>query len=194
MMIMQLVRIIKTIALNIAPLAVGLSLNSCLKDNNTPPLDISRTVPNLVSFQDNGGEAVGGAGYGTTTAPYPLYNFPLNLYNDTAGFAAIVIYGPNGTAPEDITVNLALDTAALTAFNAYNYTNLIYPPDPTTYSFPASVTISKGQTQAYARVTVNGNSNPNPNASYAIPLMITSVSYGSFSSNFGVEINAFSVQ
>jgi hypothetical protein len=194
MMIMQLVRIIKTIALNIVPLGVCLSLNSCLKDNNPPPLDISRTVASLVSFQDNGGASAAGAGYGTTTAPYPLYNFPLNLYNDTAGFAAIVIYGPTGTAPVDITVNLALDTAALTAFNAYNYTNYIYPPDPSTYSFPASVTIPKGQTQAYARVTVNGNSNPNPNASYAIPLMITSVSSGNVSSNFGVEINAFSVQ
>lgn len=90
-------------------------------------------------------------------------------------------------------MNLALDTTALAAFNAYNYTSYIYPPDPSTYTFPASVTIPKGQSQAYARVTVNGNSNPNVNASYAIPLMITSVSYGSVSSNFGVEINAFSV-
>jgi hypothetical protein len=194
MMIMKLVRIIKTFALNIIPLGMCLSLNSCLKDNNTPPLDISRTVPNLVSFQDNGGASAAGAGYGTTTAPYPLYIFPLNLYNDTAGFAAIIIYGPSGTAPEDITVNLALDTPALSAFNAYNYTSYIYPPDPTTYSFPASVTILKGQNQAYARITVNGNSNPNSNASYAIPLMITSVSSGTVSSNFGVEINAFSVQ
>jgi hypothetical protein len=190
---MKLFKIKKIVALYIIALGICLSLNSCLKDNNTPPLDISRTVPNLVSFQDNGGASAGGAGYGTTTAPYPLYVFPLTLYNDTAGFAAIIIYGPTGTAPEDITVNLALDTAALSAFNAYNYTSYIYPPDPTTYSFPASVTIPKGQNQTYARVTVNGNSNPNANASYAIPLMITSVSYGNVSSNFGVEINSFSV-
>jgi Domain of unknown function (DUF1735) len=190
---MKIIKIIKTIALNILPLGICLSLNSCLKDNNTPPLDPSRTVPNVVSFQDNGGEGAGGAGYGTTTTPYPLYNFSLSLYNDTAGFAAIVIYGPNGTAPEDITVNLAVDTAALTAFNVYNSTGYVYP-DPSTYTFPASVTIPKGQTQAWARVTVNGNSTPNPNASYAIPLMITSASSGTVSSNFGIEINSFSVQ
>jgi hypothetical protein len=194
MTIMKLVRIIKTIALNIIPLGICLSLNSCLKDNNTPPLDISRTVPDIVSFQDNGGASAGGAGYGTTTSPYPLYNFPLKLSNDTAGFAAIIIYGPTGTAPQDITVNLAVDTAALSAFNTYNSTAYIYPPDPSTYSFPASVTIKKGQTQAWARVTVNGSSNPNSTASYAIPLMITSVSYGTVSSNFGIEINSFSVQ
>lgn len=189
---MRLSKIIKTTRLSIVVLAVCLTLNSCLKDNTPPPL-YDWSVPNLVMFQDNGGASAGGAGYGTTTAPYPLYNFPLTLYNDTAGFAAIIIYGPNGNAPTDITVNLAIDTSALSVFNAYNFTNLI-APDPSTYTFPASVTIAKGTNLAYARVTVNGNSTPISGANYAIPLMITSVSSGSFSSNFGVEINAFSVQ
>lgn len=187
---MRLVKIIKTSRISIVAIAICLTLNSCLKDNNPPPL-YDWSVPSIVSFQDNGGEGAGGAGYGTTTNPYPLYQFSLNLYNDTAGFAAIVVYGPNGPAPTDITVNLAVDTAALNAFNAYNSTPFI-APDPSTYSFPASVTIPKGQTQGYARVTVTGATNPN--FYYAIPLMITSASYGTVSSNFGVEINYFTAQ
>ncbi len=194
---MRLSRIIKNTRLSILAVAGCLTLNSCLKDNNPPPMDSSWPVPNLVSFQDNGGEGVGGAGYGSTTTPYPLYEFPLTLYNDTAGFAAIVVYGPNGTAPVDITVNLALDTTALVAFNTAQglylpgATPLIVPPDPSSYSFPSSVTIKKGTNQAYARVTVNQNSTPDPNALYAIPLIISSTSYGGVSTNMGIEINFF---
>jgi hypothetical protein len=189
---MQFSKIIKTTRISIVALAGCVTLNSCLKDSTPPPL-FDWSVPNVVSFQDNGGASAGGAGYGTTTAPYPLYQFPLTSNNDTAGFAAIVIYGPNGPAPVDITVNLALDTAGLNAFDAYTSLPLI-APDPSTFTFPASVTIPKGQTQAYARVTVNVNATPNPNALYAIPLMITSASYGQVSSNFGVEINYFTIQ
>jgi len=189
---MRLFKIIKTTRICIVALAICLTLNSCLKDNTPPPL-YSWSVPNLISFQDNGGASGGGAGYGSTTNPYPLYQFPLTATGDTAGFAAIVVYGPNGAAPEDITVNLAVDTAGLNYFNAYNSTPFI-APDPSTYTFPASITIPKGQTQGYARVTVNTSAIANPNAYYAIPLMITSVSYGTVSQNFGVEINYFAFQ
>jgi Domain of unknown function (DUF1735) len=186
---MRLSNIIKTTRISIVALAGCLTLSSCLKDNNPPPL-YDWSVPSTVSFQDNGGAGAGGAGYGTTTTPYPLYQFPLTATNDTAGFAAIVVYGPNGPAPEDITVNLAIDTAGLNAFNVANSTPFI-APDPSTYTFPASVTIPKGQTQAWARVTVNVSAIADPNAYYAIPLMITSASYGTVSGNFGVEINYF---
>lgn len=191
---MRMFKIIKTTRICIVALAVCMTFNSCLKDNTPPPL-YSWSVPNTIAFQDNGGASAGGAGYGSTTAPFPLYQFPLTPSGngDTAGFAAIVIYGPNGTAPEDITVNLAIDTAGLNAFNAYNSTPFI-APDPSTYSFPASITIPKGQTQGYARVTVNVNAIADPNAYYAIPLMITSASYGTVSTNFGVEINYFAFQ
>jgi hypothetical protein len=188
---MKLFRGIKKIALSIMVLGTSMTLNSCLKDNNPPPTDSSWPVPNIVSFQDNGGEGAGGAGYGSTTTPYPLYQFGLTLNgNDTAGFAAIVVYGPKSPAPVDITVNLALDTTGMNVFNVANSLPLVCP-DPSTFTFPSSVVIPKGQTQAYARVTVNGNSTPDPNALYCIPLMITSASYGTVSGNFNVEINYF---
>ncbi|HET6253968.1 MAG TPA: DUF1735 domain-containing protein [Puia sp.] len=188
---MKIFKLIKPFTLTVI---AGICLSSCLKDNTPPPLAGQYySVPNLISFQDNGGSDASGAGYGTTTTPYPLYQFSLSLYNDTAGFAAIIFYGPQGNASQDITVKLAIDTAALNAFNAANFTNFV-APDPSTYTFPASVTIPKGQNQTYARITVNNNSTPDPNANYAIPLMISSVSSGTVSTNFGIEINAFSVQ
>jgi|SRR5580658_2501021 hypothetical protein len=195
---MRLIKIINTTRICIVASAICLTFNSCLKDNTPPPL-YSWSVPSIVSFQDNGGASGGGAGYGSTTTPYPLYQFPLTSTNDTAGFAAIVVYGPNGPAPEDITVNLAVDTAGLIAFNTAQGLYLagaipFIAPDPSTYSFPASVTIPKGQTQGYARVTVNVNATPIAGANYAIPLMITSASYGTVSANFNVEINYFTIQ
>jgi hypothetical protein len=189
---MQLFKNIKAFAPYILPVAISLSLTSCLKDNNPPPL-ANPPVPELVSFQDNGGDDASGAGYGTTTTPYPLYNFNLTLYNDTAGFAAIVIYGPKGPAPSDIKVSLALDTAGLNAFNLANSTSYTVP-DLSTFNIPASVTIPAGQSQAFARITITSNSALDPNASNCIPIMITAVSSGSYSSNFSHEINSFSVQ
>lgn len=189
---MEISKIIRIITLNLLAVAACLTLNSCLKETTYPPL-YSWSVPSVISFQDNGGADASGAGYGTTTTPYPLYNFNLAANGTgSANFSAIVIYGPNGGAPNDITVNLAFDQAGLDAFNTANSTGFV-APDPSTYSFPASVVIKKGETQAYARVYVTPNTTPDPNTSYAIPLMITSASSGTVSTNFGHEINALSV-
>ena len=191
---MEITKIIKVTSINLLVVAICVTLNSCLKETTNPPL-YGYSVPNIISFQDNGGADASGAGYGTTTTPYPLYNFSLTADNNGNGsFSAIVVYGPNGSAPADITVNLALDTVGLAAFNAAQGSNYIIPPDPSTYSIPASVTITKGQTQAYARIWVTSNATPNSNATYAIPVMITSASSGTVSGNFGHEINAFSIQ
>src|SRR5580704_17442537 len=104
---MEITKIIKTAALNILALGTCFALGSCLKETTYPPL-YSWSVPNVISFQDNGGADGSGAGYGTTTTPYPLYNFNLTLDGSgNASFSAIVVYGPNGGAPADITVNLA---------------------------------------------------------------------------------------
>ena len=174
---------------------VGLSIGfaSCLKDNTPPPLDSSYSVPNLVSFQDNGGRSGGGAGYGTTTTPFPLYNFSFSLLNDTAGFDAIVIYGPTATAPQDITLSIAVDTAALNSFNNANSTSYV-APDNTTYSFPSTVIIPKGKSQAFVHVTITASPTFDFTVSYALPLSIKSSSYGAVSANFGTEINTYVVK
>ncbi len=168
-----------------------ISMASCLKENNYPPL-YGRSSPNVISFQDNGGSNGAGAGFGSTTTPYPLYQFSFKLaaLNDTTGFDGIVIYGPNGGAPEDITLNITVDQSALDSFNNSNSTSYTIP-DPSIFSVPSSVVIHKGQSQAYVHMTITLSSAFDFNASYAIPLTITSASSGAISANFASEINAF---
>lgn len=173
-------------------LGLSISITSCLKETTKPPL-YGWDTPNVISFQDNGGVSGGGAGYGSTTTPYPSYNFSFKLKNDTAGFDAIIIYGPKGPAPQDITINVAVDTAALNAFNAANGTPYVVP-DNSTYSFPSSVVLPKGQSQAYVHVTIKTSPAFDFSASYALPLKITSASTGTVSPNMGSEINIFGVE
>jgi hypothetical protein len=189
---MQTFKMIKNIATFSILVALGIGFTSCIKDNTPPPLDGSHSVPDLISFQDNGGPDGSGAGYGTTTAPFPLYNFSFQLQNDTAGFDAIVIYGPSGSAPQDITLNIAVDQAVLDAFNNANSTGYT-APDNTTYSFPSPVVIPKGKSQVFVHVTIKATPTFDFSANYALPLRITSSSYGVVSTNFGAEINAFVV-
>jgi len=173
--------------------ALSIGVSSCLKDTSKPPL-YGWDTPNVISFQDNGGPSGGGAGYGSTTTPYPSYNYSFSLVNDTAGFNAIVIYGPKGPAPEDITLNIAVDTAALNTFNNSNSTGYV-APDNTIYTFPSSIVIKKGQSQAYMHVIVtDATPSFDFNASYALPLTITSASTGTISPNMGSEIIIFGVK
>ncbi len=189
---MQQTKIRKYILMFIVLTGLTVLLNSCLKETSHPPL-YGWSTPSVISFQDNGGSTGGGAGFGSTTTPYPSYNFSFKLLNDTAGFDAIIIYGPAGPAPQDITLTLGVDTAALNTFNAANSTGYVCP-DNTTYSFPASVVLPKGQSQAYVHVTIKATPSFDFAASYALPLTIKSASYGAISSNMGSELNIFTVQ
>lgn len=174
---------------------ITFSLCSCLKETNHPPL-YGWSTSSVISFQDNGGADGSGTGYASVpTSPYPLYNFSFAspLTNDTAGIDAIVIYGPD-PAPGDITVNLEIDTAALTAFNNANGTSYIVPLDNAIYSFPSSVVIKKGESQAKAHIVITTTSSFDYSASYALPLTITSATGATVSSNFSTEINSFVIQ
>lgn len=185
----------KYIKLFIILSGITFSLSSCLKETSHPPL-YGWGTSNVVSFQDNGGADGSGTGYASVpTSPYPLYKFSYAspLTNDTAGLDAIVIYGPD-PAPEDITVNLEIDTAALTAFNNANGTSFVVPSDNAIYSFPSSVVIKKGESQAKAHVVITTTSSFDYSASYALPLTITSAAGAIVSSNFSTEINSFVIQ
>ena len=185
----------KYIASFIILLGVTLSLSSCLKETSHPPL-YGWSTSSVVSFQDNGGADGSGTGYASVpTSPYPLYKFSYSspLTNDTAGLDAIVIYGPDA-APADITVNLEIDTAALTAFNNANGTSYVVPSDNAIYNIPSSVVIKKGESQAKAHIVITTTSSFDYSASYALPLTITSAAGATISSNFSTEINSFVIQ
>lgn len=176
-------------------LSISFSLSSCLKETSHPPL-YGWGTSSVVSFQDNGGADGSGTSYASVpTSPYPLYKFSYSspLANDTAALDAIVIYGPD-PAPEDITVNLEIDTAALTAFNNANGTSYVVPADKAIYNFPSSVVIKKGESQAKAHVVITTTSSFDYSASYALPFTITSATGATISSNFSTEINSFVIQ
>jgi hypothetical protein len=192
---MQKVNIKKFIVTIIVLVGISISFTSCLKENTLPPL-YGISTPNVIAFQDNGGPSGQGAGAGNTTSPFPLYQFAFDAatyVNNAATFNAIIIYGPNGTAPQDITVNLAFSQAALDSFNNVNSTSYV-SPDPSIFSIPASVVIKKGTSQAYAPITLKNSASFDYSASYVLPIAITSASYGTVSSNFASELNLFVIK
>ncbi len=193
---MQKFKLKKYIPAFIVLAVLSISLVSCLKETSHPPL-YGWNTPNVISFQDNGGQTGGGTNYAAaSTQPFPLYQFAYDAstyVNNQAGFDAIVIYGPGGNAPQDISLNVVVDTAALSAFNTANSTDYEVP-DASVFSFSPSVVIKKGESQAYLHVTLNNSSSFDFSASYALPLTITSSSYGKISPNFGSEINAFIIK
>ncbi|ANI89925.1 hypothetical protein A9P82_11880 [Arachidicoccus ginsenosidimutans] len=193
---MQKIKIKKYIKLFSVLFVLSVGFTSCLKDTDVAPLTGTDGSNDVIMFLDNGGSTGGGA---TTFAdPFPLYNFSFNLVNDTAGFDVNVYYGPLNAAPQDITVQLALNKEAVDSFNIVNQidSNSLYtvPEDDAIYSFPASVTIPKGQHLVKAHVVITGTPSYDYGANYALPISIVSTNYGIISSNFGTEINAFVVK
>jgi len=156
---------------------------ACLKDQsgNSDPKTGTNSV---VEFQNSSIPV-------SYTSIYPQYNNGIKLVNDTASFRVNFNYaGPNNGAPQDIQITIAMDTAALSAFNADQEKNYVTPPtDILTY--PTTVTIPKGSTSAYIIVKVTKASDWSYADAYALPLSIKSASYGIVSTNFGTAIYSF---
>lgn len=86
----------------------------------------------------------------------------------------------------DITVNVAIDAAALTAYNAKNSTSLVLCPNVTI----TNVTIKAGTRNGYAYITLKNANLLDLKTPYAIPISITGVSDPKviIASNFKTEI------
>jgi hypothetical protein len=162
----------------------ALLLTSCLKgnDENLSPTNGTGTN-NVVEL-------------GNTTVPtsyttvYPLYENSATFENDTAGFPILINWaGSEDVAPTDITVTLAIDTAALNAYNSENSTDYIVL-DSTLCSFSKTVTIAKGTRYTKIRAIVNDSSFDFSN-DYALPITITSSTYGTISGNYGIALYSF---
>jgi hypothetical protein len=113
-----------------------------------------------------------------------------SVTGDTSSINIMVDYaGPVLDAPTDITVNLAYDTAAVTANNPNETTPYLQVP-VSAVSFPATVTIPAGQHLAYAHVVIN-NLNLIDSTNYALGFQITSVSSGVLSGNHADAVYQF---
>ncbi|WP_035333024.1 DUF1735 domain-containing protein [Dyadobacter crusticola] len=151
----------------------GIAVTSCLKDDMNLDPD---TSTNVIEFK-NPSSFVSPSG-----STYSLYTqaFDLAPEND---YPITVSYSGAHVAPQDITVNLGLDTAALNQYNAEQETeyDLI---DSDLYSFPTSVVIPKGQRTATVALKVKSQQFDFAK-SYVLPIQIQSVSSGTVSGNFG---------
>ncbi|MFT4203499.1 MAG: DUF1735 domain-containing protein [Chitinophagaceae bacterium] len=160
-----------------------LLLPSCLKEGSSFPQsdDEATSIVELGSAQTPD----------SYTTTYQAFSIATVFENDTAGFYVIVQYnGPTNTAPEDITVTLGTDTAALSAYNDENSTEYV-AFDDAMLSYPTTVTIAKGTDRTRFRVIVNDTTGYDFSAVYALPLKIESTTYGTISSNTSTKIYDF---
>jgi hypothetical protein len=176
--------IIKTFIFSI--LAFGIT--SCLK-KDAMNIDPGKGPANVVEFENTGNNLA------SANSTYPGFYTDLGVLTSgaSAKFNLNVSYSGVETAPEDITVNIAPDQAALDAYNSENGTDYVIPPS-TVVNFPTSIVIKKGTRIAQTQVTITTSPDYDYNVNYALPLKIVSASKGTVSSNFGKAVYSFGVR
>lgn len=168
-------------------LAGVFSLTSCLKGD---PINLDPARSNPVVEFNNTGSIVSGV-----NAAYHRYAIDLGTMEagGSATFNVNVNYASGSAAPEDITVNLALDPAALEEYNETDGGDYETPPADV-FTFPSSLVIKKGTHQTTVQVTINNTENYDFNKNYAIALKIASISSGTISGNFGTVVYSFAAR
>lgn len=151
----------------------GIAVTSCLKDEMTLDPDNST---NVVEFK-NPSSFVSPSG-----STYSLYSQSFDLA-DEADYPVTVSYSGANVAPEDITITLGVDTAAVTQYNT-EQEEAFDAITPDLYTIPASVTIPKGQRTAQVVIKLKP-SKFDFAKNYVLPIRIVSASTGVVSGNFG---------
>lgn len=154
---------------------------SCLKDEMT--LDPENSV-NVIEFK-NPSSFVSPSG-----SKYALYTRAFDLA-DESEYPITISYSGAQVAPEDITVKLGIDTAALSQYNAEQHKkyDLI---DEKLYTLVTSVVIPKGERTAVAKLKFKSSAF-DFSKKYVLPIQIQSASAGVVSGNFGtilLNVNA----
>jgi hypothetical protein len=181
-------------------LLAAVSLVSCLKKDTTF-YDASAS-PSAIGFGPMGNTPP--AFLSPSGHAYYLVDLGVVAPGDTSGFNINIVYGGTSAAPEDITVNLGVDMAALTAYNAYNDSvnavngttggDYVAPPADVA-SFPASIVIKAGTRMGQGRGIITSAPDFDFNAAYALPLKITSVSSNTtISNNLGSAFFNFNIR
>jgi hypothetical protein len=167
-------------------LAVTLIFTSCLKDHLA--LDPAQSN-NVIEFA-NTGTNVSPAG-----AIYARFSSDLGSLKsgDSASFNVNLSYSGASMAPADINVTLAIDTAALNAYNEDQGTDYALPP-ASVYHISSTSVIKKGTQTVQVKVTVVNNDVFDFNINYALPIKISAVSSGVISGNYGTAVYSFAVR
>ncbi|GAA0537871.1 DUF1735 domain-containing protein [Chitinophaga japonensis] len=161
---------------------VTLAFTSCLKDH----LAVDPAQSNNVIEFANTGSIASPAG-----AIHPRYAIDLGSLEvgQSAQFNVNLSYsGPEATAPQDITVILEVDEAAVAAYNAEQDGVDYTMATADMFEFPATAVIKKGEQRAQVQVTFTRTTEFDFDLNYAVPLKIASVSSGIISGNFGIAL------
>jgi hypothetical protein len=156
----------------------GIAVTSCLKDDMNLDPD---TSTNVVEFK-NPSSFVSPSG-----STYSMYSQSFDLAPE-ADYPVTVSYSGAHVAPQDITVNLGVDTAAVSQYNAEQHEEF----DAITsdlYTIPATVVIPKGQRTAEVVIKLKPDKFDFAK-NYVLPIQIKSASTGVVSGNFGTILLA----
>ncbi|HEX9957765.1 MAG TPA: DUF1735 domain-containing protein [Fibrella sp.] len=159
----------------------GVTLTSCLNDKLT--LDPADSV-NVIEFK-NPTDFLSPFG-----SKYALYTRAFDLAPES-DFPITVSYSGANVAPEDITVTIGTDPAALTQYNTEQHTEYDLIP-ASLYTLPTQVVIPKGQRTASVALKFK-SSNFDFTKAYVLPVQIKTVSSGAISGNFStilINVNA----
>jgi hypothetical protein len=167
-------------------LAVTLIFTSCLKDHLA--LDPAQS-PVVIEFANTG------ANVSPAGAVYARFASDLGSLStgDSASFNINLNYAGAATAQTDITVTLALDEAALTAYNTDQHTSYAIPP-ASVFHLPTTGVIKKGTQSLQIKVAITNTTDFDFNVNYALPVKISTVSTGVISGNYGTAIYSFAVR
>ena len=149
-----------------------LLFSSCIKNRNDGAVDFSQLAP-MVQIVEGG----------LSKFSSQALVFPATDPADDVFFHAN--YAAKSTAPTDITVNIAVDDAALNAYNASHTDQYVKMP-ANLYEFTQTqVLVKAGQTYSDAiKFTVHPNQ-ADPTVSYMLCLSITKADGNQISGNFG---------
>ena len=154
------------------------AFSSCLKDEIT--LDPDKST-NVIEFK-NPSSFVSPQG-----SKYSMYSQSFALAAE-ADYPVTVSYSGADVAPQDITVTLGVDAAAVTQYNAEQHVTYdVLTSD--LYTIPASVVIPKGQRTASVVIKLKTDKF-DFSKNYALPIQIKSASTGLVSGNFGTILLA----
>lgn len=161
---------------------LGSALSSCL-DDKVQALDPSLST-NVVEFKNPAGFA------SPSGSKYALYSQAFDLAPENS-YPLTVSYSGAQVAPEDITVTLGVDPAAITQYNTEQDAHYDLIP-ASLYTLPTSVVIPKGQRTANVDLKFKSN-NFDFTKAYVLPVQIKSISSGIISGNFStilISVNA----
>lgn len=159
-------------------LSLGGVFSSCVKDRND-------VIPDLTNHSGIIELLAGGATTSGNPARFKAFGFSVTDSSQNVG--VYVNYADSKVAPADITVNVALDPATLTDYNAANGTSYAVL-DPAAYELTStSVTIKKGERFAILPIRINPDK-IDLNTPSAIPLKITDAGGTTVSANYNYII------